>query len=179
MGGQQVLYFGAEGPSETLSQIRGIIAEAPYIRLSPATQPWSTTVALGRLASKIVPFRQMVNPVRAEYLTRDPAANQRYHDDKLCHDTGTLEGLGGMLDRAAALDRGDVVPGKLVKSLWVGHGTADEIVRCDAAKKCFDRIGISDKSFVVYDGWYHVCKSSSGPHSEDRANHKSAHGTRG
>ncbi|KAI9726573.1 MAG: hypothetical protein M1828_000940 [Chrysothrix sp. TS-e1954] len=156
MGGQQVLHFGANGPADTLSQIRGIIAEAPFVRLSPATEPWQITVILGRLASKVLPYRQMINPVRADLLTHDPAANKKYSNDTLCHDTGTLEGLGGMLDRAAALDKGEVVPGKLVKSLWIGHGTADEIVRCDAAKQCFDRIAISDKTFVEYDGWYHV-----------------------
>ena len=161
MGGQEVLYYGAEGPSETLSHLRGIDAEAPYIRVSPATQPWKITVISGRIASKVIPNHHMVIKLRASFLSRDPEVNKKFAEDKLCHDTGTLEGLAGMIDRAAALDEGKVVPGKKVKSLWVGFGSGDEIVRCDAAKQFFDRVDIKDKTFKEYDGWYHVCKSES------------------
>lgn len=74
-------------------------------------------------------------------------------EDPLCHDTGTLEGLAGMLDRADDLDcnRLDIVDGRF----WIGHGSADRVTSFDSSKRLFERLRVSDKVFREYEGWYH------------------------
>ena len=59
MGGAEILYFAACGPSAVRSRIRGYVAESPYLALHPKSQPFRFTVVVGRLASKILPRRQM------------------------------------------------------------------------------------------------------------------------
>ena len=81
------------------------------------------------------------------------------HDD-LCHNTGTLEGLAGMLERGDELDR-DVV--KLNEGdgeggatrLLIAHGTGDRITSFETSKRWFTRLNIADKEFKAYEGWYH------------------------
>lgn len=92
----------------------------------------------------------MVQKLKPEVLCRDPEVAQSWEQDPLCHDTGTLEGLAGMLERGDELDR-DVV---IVKEgrFWVGHGTGDQITSFDASKRWFDRLAVNDKTFKTYEG---------------------------
>ena len=96
--------------------------------------------------------------LQADLLCRDPAQRQRCIDDPLMHDTGTLEGLAGMLDRMGALGQGRVrVDG--ARSLWVGHGTADGICEFEATRRWVEgSCGVADKTFKVYEGWFHQCE---------------------
>lgn len=98
MGGAEVLVYAAIGPKDVLSTIRGFMVISPFIALHPSARPWKSTVVLGRLAGRMLPHRQMVNRLDATKLCRDPDVCQAYIADPLCHDTGTLEGLAGMLD---------------------------------------------------------------------------------
>jgi acylglycerol lipase len=72
-------------------------------------------------------------------MSRDPQVVEDIKADKLLHDTGTYEGLAGMLDRTAALNEGKVKLNQGVRSLWLGHGTADEGTSYPASKKWFER----------------------------------------
>lgn len=163
MGGQEVLHYIASGPSEVLSQIRGFLLESPYVAISAKTRPLGVTVLAGRLASKVLPHMHMLNAIDAKLLSRDPAVQKSFVDDKLCHDTGTLEGLAGMLDRGIALESGKV---KVVEGrgeggktrIWLSHGSGDHVTDFNASKKFFDQLDIGDKEFKEYDGWYHKRK---------------------
>ena len=156
MGGTEILQYAARGPPEIRSQIHGYIAESPYIALHPSAQPSRFTVVAGKLAAKVLPNRPMVQKLQSKWLCRDPVVCKKWAEDPLCHDTGTLEGLAGMLERADELDRGLVE----VKSgrLWVGHGSEDRVCNFDSAKRWFERLGMQDKEFKTYEGWYHKCK---------------------
>lgn len=118
----------------------------------------------------------MVQKLKPEILCRDPTVATSWQEDPLCHDTGTLEGLAGMLERGDELDR-DVV---VVKggSFWIGHGTEDQITSYDASKRWFDRLAVQDKVFKSYDGWYHVCRSIVCKKAT-HADHKPVHGEPG
>ena len=156
MGGGEILYYAATGPSEIRADIRGYLALAPYLLLHPSAQPSRALVIAGRLAKMVLPKRQMVQKLKAEWLCRDPEVANSWEEDELCHNTGTLEGLGGMIDRGEELDR-DVV---VVKegSFFIAHGSDDHVTSYDASKRWTERLKVEDKEFKSYDGWYHVCK---------------------
>jgi len=167
MGGQETLTYAAIGPKDVVSRIRGFMAEAPWIALHPSTQPWKLTVVLGRMASKLMPHYHMVNELDANLLSRDPDVNDGYVKDPLCHNTGTLEGLAGMLDRALALnEHKNLVPegvGEGGKTrLWLGHGTGDAICDFLPAKRYFENLKIADKQMMTYEGWYHKLHAEPG-----------------
>ncbi|KGY15368.1 hypothetical protein PABG_11673 [Paracoccidioides brasiliensis Pb03] len=69
--------------------------------------------------------------------------------DTLCPDMGTLDGLGGMLDRGLWLESEQVEESdKLKKDQYgAGHGSADE-VDCYEASRCFvERLKLDEKTF--------------------------------
>lgn len=173
MGGGEVLTYGAQGPSDTLRQIRGMLAEAPLIALHPSTRPWRGTVMAGRLAGRIAPHLKMVNRLDSQWLSRDPQRNRDWEADPLCHDTGTLEGLAGMLDRGEGLEGGSVMVPEGVNEggktrLWIGHGTGDRVNDYEGSRRFFDACPVADKELRTYDGWYHNCESAFVCFAEER-----------
>lgn len=162
MGGGEILYYAATGPQKIKSQIRGYLAEAPYIRLHPTAMPWKMTVLAGKLLGKILPHAQMVQKLDTKKLCRDPEVCKEWDSDPLNHDTGTLEGLAAMIDRSAELQEGKVkIRGK--ESVWVGFGSGDQVLDWEACKKWFEKnLEVEDKEFRIYDGWYHKLHAEPG-----------------
>ena len=164
MGGAEVLQYAARGPPEIRKQIRGFVLESPYLALHPSAQPSRVIVVAGKLASKLLPRRQMVQKLDAKWLSRDEDVRRDWVEDQLCHDTGTLEGLAGMLERADELDRDVVVLKDEEKGgdvrIWVGHGSEDHVTSFDTSKRWFERLGVKDKEYRIYEGWYHKCESA-------------------
>lgn len=163
MGGGEVLLYMSSGPAEIRKHIRGYLLEAPFVDFSPASKPSGITVFLGRMAGKVLPHHQMVNKLDAKLISRDPAVQQQFIDDDLCHDTGTLEGLSGMLDRTSQLANGKVTIGDDageggVTRVWIAHGDKDGITNYHASKALADRIAAKDKEFKTYEGFFHRCK---------------------
>lgn len=171
MGGAEILHYASSGPSDILAQIRGFIASAPLISLHPHTRPFKVTVMAGRLAGRVLPKFQLVNKLDSSYLSRDPAQNKLWEQDELCHDTGTLEGIAGMLDRGIALETFKVLPkesaGEGGKTrLLALHGTGDHVNDYESTKAYVEHCTeLSDKELKSYDGWYHNSKSLSFLHS--------------
>lgn len=166
MGGAEILHYASTGPSEILSQIRGFISSAPLIALHPSTRPFRATVLAGRLAGRVLPKFQLVQKLEPKWLSRDPEQNKLWEQDELCHDTGTLEGLAGMLDRGIQLESFKVMPrdsagegGKI--RLLALHGTGDHVNDFAATKAYVEKSELSDKELRTYDGWYHNSKSRS------------------
>jgi acylglycerol lipase len=160
MGGQETLHFIAEGPEDVKKQIKGFILSSPYLALHPDEQPSWIKIKAGRLAMKLLPNFQLVNPLKAENMSHDPKMNQELVDDKLCHDTGTLEGLGDMLDRAEQLDTH-----KCLVQDWDGlhmlflHGDGDKCTSHVSTQRYFDKINVKDKKLTLFPDGYHCCKS--------------------
>ena len=159
MGGQEILHFAASGPEDLRKQISGFIATSPFIRLHPGSEPNRVTVAAGRVAGRLLPTMQKVSKLDSGFMTHDDAFNKDWEADELCHDTGTLEGLAGMLNRAAELD-GD----KVVIQDWEGfhllllHGTEDRVTHVEATKRFMERLKVKNKTLKLYEGSYHCCK---------------------
>lgn len=188
-GGAQTLVFASPStplpqsnanivsPDKLRSYIRGYICESPFLGFSPRSQPWAITEAAGRVAGKVFPNVHMVNKLDTRLLSHDQSIGKLYENDTLCHDTGTLEGLAGLLDRANALREVKVKvedknsdPGRTWSSkdgkgvaVLVCHGDGDEICSFEAAKTYVEdgpRCGclVKDKTFKNYPGWYHQCE---------------------
>ena len=165
MGGQEVLIWASQAPIETRKRIRGYVVEAPFVQLHPSSKPYKATVIAGRMASKVLPKRQMMSKLDPKWISRDEKVAKEWLEDPLCHDTGTLEGLAGMLSRADDLEKGKYDlkdrAGEEI-SIWVGHGDEDHVVSFDACKAYFDRMDVKDKEFKRYQGWYHKLHAEPG-----------------
>lgn len=172
MGGGQVLTLASspEYQESVVRKVRGWLLESPFISFSPEEQPSWFKVFAGRLAGRLLPHRQLRHDIAPEHLTRDPNVAKSIAEDKLMHNTGTLEGLAGLLDRTNALAKGEVrpLPGGAMRSLWVGHGTQDKTTWFEASKRYFDECTgeVADKEFRAYEGWYHQLHAD-GPQSEE------------
>jgi acylglycerol lipase len=163
MGGNEALYFAAEGDEGVRKHIRGYLLEAPFIAFHPNSKPSPITVVLGRMAGKLLPHHQMLNAIDPKLLSRDPEVQQAFVDDQLCHDTGTLEGLASLLDRASALDSGKVRVSKTAGEgdktrIWFSHGTGDGVCDYEGSKRVYEKAkgdGVEDVELKLYDGWFH------------------------
>ena len=159
MGGQETLQYAALGPQEIKNQISGFLASAPFIRLHPSSEPNRLTVMAGKLAGKVLPKRQMVNALESRYMCHDKSICKDWEEDELCHNTGTLEGLAGMLARGDELDKGSVVIEDWDGChVWLAHGTADRVTSHEATKDFMKRLKVQDKTLQLYEGCYHCSR---------------------
>ena len=167
MGGQIALHYLLYTLRSTTIRNRpefaGVLLSSPFIALHPSTAPHWFTVRAGKLASKLAPGRQMAQKMDAQYMSRDPAVCREWTDDPLCHDTGTLAGMDGMLQRAA--DLVSLSQGQYVRSLtnelpcpvWMAHGSGDRVTSCKASQRLYDVLSApgGDRSMRVFDDAYH------------------------
>lgn len=156
MGGQETLQFAANGPPEVRKSVTGFLASGPWIALHPNSQPNKITLMAGKLAAKLLPKRQMVTKLESKYMSHDEAMCKDWEADELCHNTGTLEGIAGMFERAEELHTGKVIwaEGDDVR-VFIGHGTGDMVTSCEASEKFVERQKIKDKTLNLYEGCYH------------------------
>ena len=158
MGGGEALTLASDPVyADLMKDIRGWVLESPFIDFPKGQEPNFITIFAGRLVGKIVPHAKRRSGLPPENCTRDPEVIKSIKEDKLLHDMGTYEGLAGMLDRTIALHEGKAKLNKGVKSLWLGHGTADKGTSYPASKTWFERqTELEDKTFKTYDGWSHM-----------------------
>lgn len=163
-GAEALLYLTSTQPFSTpRPQMSGLLLESPFIALHPTAEPYRLTVVAGSLAARILPNMQLLQKLPAKNVSRSPQIQQDWMNDELCHDTGTLAGLAGMLQRAAdltGLSRGQSVAGltkQLPCPLWIGHGTDDFLTWHEASKRLCDVLEVKndDKTFKSYEGAYH------------------------
>ncbi|KAK6071838.1 monoglyceride lipase [Seiridium cupressi] len=163
MGGGQVLTLASTPQYENLvKQVRGWILESPFIGFTAEEEPGWLTIFSGRLAGKLMPHFHLYRPIAPEKVTRDPEVIASIEQDKLMHNTGTLEGLAGLLDRTNALGKGELKLSSNVKSLVLMHGDADRVCSFDKAREWFERQSIQDGEFRVYEGFYHQLHADPG-----------------
>lgn len=160
MGGGETLCYAAQGPEEVRKHIRGYLLESPFVDFDPKSKPSSLTVFFGRIAGKLMAKRQLTNKLDPSLISRSADVCKQFDEDPLCHDTGTLEGLAGLLDRTNALSSGKITirdnagEGGVTR-IWIGHGDKDGITSYSASKRLFDALQVKDKEFQTYAGYYH------------------------
>ncbi|KIW20134.1 hypothetical protein PV08_00709 [Exophiala spinifera] len=165
MGGNELLTYMLSTSSAYSNRppISGVLLEAPYIELDPSEQPNAVTVVAGKMAASLLPHMQLKRALNAAFLSRSTTVQRDFINDSLCHDTGTLEGLKGLLQRAgdlSALSHGRKVSGLTTKvpcPVLVSHGTDDKIISFPAAERLFSVLDApgGDKVFQAYKGGYH------------------------
>lgn len=165
MGGNETLYYLLSDPAAFSNRppISGLLLEAPYVELDPSEQPSFLKVFVGKLAAFLLPTTQLKQKLDSTYMSHDAKVRQAWVDDPLCHDTGTLEGLKGLLQRAgdlSSMSHGQYIAGlrtKLPCPMWLGHGTSDRVVSPSAAKRLFDVLEApeEDKVYQAYPDAYH------------------------
>jgi acylglycerol lipase len=159
MGGQEVLTYITQGPEHITKQIRGFLAEAPHIKLYAAAEPSWVTVFAGRMASRLMPGWQYVSRLDPSYMCRDETTRSLWPADDLCHDTGTLESIVGILDRAKELQTGrPELQDRDGLSIALFHGTGDMCCECKATEEYFEKLPVKDKKLFIYEGAYHCRK---------------------
>lgn len=163
MGGNEIATLmaaplGSAHETAVVRHVRGWLLEAPFFGFPAGETPSALKITAGRLAGRLLPHFQLKHVIPKPYLTRDPDILARLCEDPLCHDTGTLEGLSGLLDRVNDIAQGRVRPTTSVKSVWLGHGDADRCTDFVASKRWFDTAtaAVSDKTFRCYSGWLHM-----------------------
>ncbi|KAJ5349843.1 hypothetical protein N7541_007570 [Penicillium brevicompactum] len=161
MGGGQVLnyIFHPDSPYHSSPpKFAGVLLFSPLVAIHPSSRPSKLTVSAGRVVAKLIPHKQRYSALDQKLISRDPAVVEYFVNDGLCHDTGTFEGLAGMLDRGIWLE--GMFAGDWVKSslpFWFGHGNADRITSYDATSnlvKGLQKNG-ANVTFETYDGGYH------------------------
>ncbi|THW72384.1 alpha/beta-hydrolase [Aureobasidium pullulans] len=158
MGGQQVLYYGTQGPVSILQQLSGFIVEAPAIHLPDA--PTGFMRLLLRYTAKMLPKFQMHAAPKPARLTRDPVRNAEIEADVLFHGYCTLEGMDGALERvdynisAGCKQLGEATP-MHEPSLLMLQGTADDVCLLSGAEEYFKKCPLKDKELKFYEGWLH------------------------
>ena len=159
MGGQGTLFFAARGPADVRAQLAGYLSLAPWIQLSPSTQPGVVKLTAGRMAERIMPRFQMTTKLSPDFQSHDEKVNREWDEDPLCHDTGTLEQLGGCLDVADQLHSGRITieDGDGVH-VFLAHGLEDQCTSPDATKAFAERLKVKDKELKLYEGSYHCSK---------------------
>lgn len=158
MGGGEVLALACTPEHEdgVVRHVRGWMLEAPFVAFDDRERPGALKVFAGRLAGRVLPHMQLKNPIPPERLSRDPDVVRRVREDELCHDTATLEGAAGLLDRTAELASGGYRLSPLVRSLWFGHGDKDVATSYPESKRwCERQTQVEDRTFKTYEGWLH------------------------
>lgn len=162
MGGNEIATLmaapaGSAHETEVVKNIRGWLLESPFFGFPVGEEPSALKITLGRLAGRFLPNFQLKHKIPAEYLSRDKEVVAILKEDKLCHDTGTLEGMAALLDRVSEISQGNVKPGPNVQSIWLGHGDADRCTSFEASKRWFETSAatVQDKTFRNYEKWVH------------------------
>ena len=172
MGAGEAILLALHQPQfDSIPPISGILLEAPFISLHPDSRPNAVTYYAGKLAAKVLPKYQLLQQLEPKYLSRDPQVCQEWVDDKLNHDTGTLEGLAQMLQRAAdltAFAQGQTVKNVGAKTtigvpvdkpesvpVWIGHGTEDKVTCPKTSRQLFEKLDVKDKTYKSYEAAYH------------------------
>ena len=165
MGGGEALCYMLSTAPDLLNRppFAGLLLEAPYVELHASSQPSYMKVQAGKLASMLLPHMKLKQTLDSKYLSRSEEVCQDWANDPLCHDTGTLEGLRGLLQRAgdlSQLSHGRSVSGfttKLPCPAWFSVGTKDLVISDVAARQLFNVVDCpnKDKTFKSYPGAYH------------------------
>lgn len=180
-GGESLVYLLSEPHSFATTKMReegvmipisGLLLESPFIDFPPSQQPSAVLVFFARLAGKMFPHMQRVENLEPSFMCRDPKVCEDWKNDKLCHDTGTLQGLAGLIDRALQLDavgqrkgakEAGGLLGKLPCPVFWAHGTGDKVCDYPASKRLYERLTEDGKSdpwkrqnlLRSYEGAYH------------------------
>lgn len=144
---------------------------AGTVLLSPALDvEWTPMLrfqaAIGGLLAAIIPRKAIVDAVRPQDMSQDPAVVEDYVNDPL----NTVGKLKASTARQCLLayERLHGREGNITLPMYILHGTQDHCTSFKAAQEFFRLAGSSDKAFDAIEGGYHELLM--GPEKMDIAN---------
>ena len=132
------------------SNISGVIATAPLLRLKMEVPPWK--VAVGKMLSSLRPTLSMKTGLDPNLLSHDQQTVRNYVNDPLVHGVASARFYTELLRAVDETLRGG---NKLTVPCLVMVGSGDRIVDPSATQEFFKTISSSDKTLKIYDGLYH------------------------
>lgn len=161
MGGGLALTYALRG--ELRGRLAGTVVWSPMIDVAKEGHVSALKLAALKIGSLILPDKQSVQHLPPEYMSRDPAVVEAFKNDPLCHDTGTLEGIAAMFDRAAELRSKATARFDARHPILVLHGSGDKVTNHDASRRFVTALAqVGDKDFRSYEGWYHKMHAEPG-----------------
>jgi len=149
-----VLSFATRSQTqESVSQLSGIIASSPCIRLTKP--PASITRWLGGFARTILPNQNIPASVDSKYLSHDPAVVKENDADQLIRRSVSLRAVDDMLSRGENLAVKDYKKWPTALPVLIVHGTEDKVCSVEAAKQFIEKLPANDKKISLYEGGYH------------------------
>jgi len=154
MGGGLVLSFATRANTqESVSQLSGVIASSPCLRLTKP--PLGIVRWLGSRARAILPNQNIPASVESKYLSHDPAVVKENDEDKLIRRNASLRAVDDMLNRGENLVVKDYKKWPTALPVLVVHGTEDMVCSVEAAKQFVEKLPATDKNISLYEGGYH------------------------
>jgi len=154
MGGGLVLSFVTRANTqESVSQLSGIIASSPCLRLTKP--PLGIVRWLGGRVRAILPNQNVPASVEPKYLSHDPDVVKANEEDNLIRRTASLRAVDDMLNRGENLVVKDYKKWPTALPLLLVHGTEDMVCSVEAAKQFIEKLPASDKKISLYEGGYH------------------------
>jgi len=154
MGGGLVLSFATRADTqESVSQLSGIIASSPCIRLTKP--PATITRWLGSRVRSILPNQNIPASVDPKHLSHDPAVIKENETDQLIRRSASLRAVDDMLSRGENLAAKDYKKWPTPLPVLVVHGTEDKVCSVEASKQFVESLPASDKNISLYEGGYH------------------------
>jgi alpha-beta hydrolase superfamily lysophospholipase len=135
---------------ENAGKLRGLILTAPYFEL--AVDVPKVKVALGKIASRLLPRFSLPTGIKGSDLTHDAERARAYEQDPLVFPNATARWF---TEAAGAQQRVFANAARLSVPLFITHGTNDPIAKISGAKRFFDSAGTSDKTWDPREGLKH------------------------
>jgi alpha-beta hydrolase superfamily lysophospholipase len=129
---------------------RALVLSSPFFDVAMEV-PWPKMVA-ARVASRILPTFAMRNGIRSSDVTHDAALARAYDEDPLTFHTATARWY---TETRIAQERALAKATSIDMPLYVVVGTADRLVKTEAARSFFDRVSSSDKTWDERAGLFH------------------------
>jgi len=174
MGGGIALTYATRGTHK--NALAGTIVWSPMIDFAKESSPGFIKISGLKLGATLLPNKQIVQSLPAEYMSRDPEVVEAFRTDPLCHDTGTLVAYADMITRGQDLRTGHVASKFLAdKPVLVLHGSSDKITDHNSSKHFVASLAqVKDKEFKSFDGWYHKLHNEPGEDKVTFANYVAA-----
>jgi len=127
-----------------------MVVSAPLLKAGDSVAP--ATIAMARVLSAITP-KLGVQALDSVYLCHDKAVVEAYDKDPLVFRGKITARLGSeMFTTMTKVEQG--IP-SITLPLLIMQGTDDKLVNQEGAKMLYAKAGSSDKTLILYEGFYH------------------------
>jgi alpha-beta hydrolase superfamily lysophospholipase len=149
-GGVGAIIYDQMRNSFNLNQVDGVIASAPYLRMTKDIPEWQKGVI--NLISKVDSSYKVTTNVPVELLTSDPKFQKKYKRDKLRYSDLSAKQLKLWTD-AGSFCMYDAA--KFTAPLLMLHGDQDAVSDFKSSQCFIDTCGSKDKKFILAKGFLH------------------------